>query len=513
MGSALVGAGTAPTAPFVVGSFVYSILVAVVIGIVGGRAMAVLYGGHPVAVELPPSVPLASTGIGFWLVLRAFANGCTAMTGVEAISNGISAFKVPAVRNAQRTLAAVVATLAVLLGGIALLCRAYGINATDPDSAAYQSILSQLTAAVAGRGAFYYLTMGSVVAIVCLSANTSFADFPRLCRLLALDNFLPYAFASRSRRLVNASGIVALALMSGTLLVAFGGVTDRLIPLFAIGAFGAFTLSQAGMVMHWRTMRATAVDGPRAHGASMAINAVGALSTGLVLLVVLVTKFTDGAWIVLLLIPALTWLFVTVQRHYAGVARETACRLPLDLAAARPPIVVVVMRRWSTITRNALKFAMSMSGDVVVLHVRANAEDGDHLESKWRRFVRDPLERAGMAPPRLLFVESPYRLFLDPFFATLKRIEAEAPGRTIAVVVPELAGGRWYDYVLHNQRSTALKAAILLRGGPNLVLVNVPWRMGEASAHVPSSDQANLPGEDEDAARGPRRRGSPSAGL
>ena len=455
--------------------------------IVVGLVKAVLGDGHPVAVELPPSVPLASAGIGFWLLLRAFANGCTAMTGVEAISNGISAFKAPAVRNAQRTLAAVVATLAVLLGGIALLCRAYGINATDPDSAAYQSVLSQLTAAVAGRGAFYYLTMGSVVAIVCLSANTSFADFPRLCRLLALDNFLPYAFASRSRRLVNASGIVALALMSGALLVAFGGITDRLIPLFAIGAFGAFTLSQAGMVMHWRTMRATTVDGPRAHGASLAINAVGAVSTGLVLLVVLVTKFTDGAWIVLLLIPALTWLFSTVQRHYAGVARETACRLPLDLAAARPPIVVVVMRRWSTITRNALKFAMSMSADVVVVHVRSNAEDGEHLASKWRRFVRDPLERAGVAPPRLLFVESPYRLFFDPFFATLQRIEAEDPGRTIAVVVPELAGGRWYDYVLHNQRSTALKAAILLRGGPNLVLVNVPWRMGGGSTSACST--------------------------
>ncbi len=461
---------------FILPTYLFVGTLGIVIAI--GLAKTVLGGGHPVAVALPPSVPLASAGVGFWLLLRAFANGCTAMTGVEAISNGISAFKAPAVRNAQRTLAAVVATLAVLLGGIALLCRSYAINATDPDSAAYQSILSQLTAAVTGRGPFYYLTMGSVVAIVCLSANTSFADFPRLCRLLALDNFLPYAFAGRSRRLVNASGIVALALMSCVLLVAFGGVTDRLIPLFAIGAFGAFTLSQAGMVVHWRTLRSAAVDGPRAHGASMAINAVGALATGLVLLVVLVTKFTDGAWIVLILIPALTWLFATVQRHYAGVARETECRLPLDLSEALPPIVVVVMRRWSTITRNALHFAMTMSGDVVVVHVQANAEDGEHLAGKWRRFVREPLEREGKAPPRLMFVESPYRLFFDPFFATLRRIEAENPGRTIAVVVPELAGGRWYEYVLHNQRSTALKAAILVRGGPNLVLVNVPWRVG-----------------------------------
>ncbi len=471
---------------FIVPTYLFVGTLGIVMAI--GLAKTALGGGHPVPVELPPGVPLASAGLGFWLLLRAFANGCTAMTGVEAISNGISAFQAPAVRNAQRTLAAVVLILAVLLGGIALLCRAYAINATDPDSAAYQSILSQLTAAVTGRGPFYYVTMGSVVAIVCLSANTSFADFPRLCRLLALDNFLPYAFANRSRRLVNGSGIIALALMSGALLVAFGGVTDRLIPLFAIGAFGAFTLSQAGMVMHWRAMRATGLNGPRAHGASMAINAVGAVSTGLVLLVVLATKFADGAWIVLLLIPALTWLFVTVRRHYAGVARRTECRLPLDLTAVRPPVVVVVMRRWSTITRNALRFAMSLSGDVVVVHVRANADDGEHLACKWRRFVEEPLERGGMAPPRLMFVESPYRLFFDPFFATLKRIEAEDPGRTVAVVVPELAGGRWYEYLLHNQRSTALKAALLVRGGSNVVLVNVPWRLEAATGPVARAD-------------------------
>ena len=471
---------------FIVPTYLFVGTLGIVMAI--GLTKTALGGGHPVPVELPPGVPLASAGLGFWLLLRAFANGCTAMTGVEAISNGISAFKAPAVRNAQRTLAAVVLILAVLLGGIALLCRAYAINATDPDSAAYQSILSQLTAAVTGRGPFYYLTMGSVVAIVCLSANTSFADFPRLCRLLALDNFLPYAFANRSRRLVNGSGIIALALMSGALLAAFGGVTDRLIPLFAIGAFGAFTLSQAGMVMHWRAMRATGLDGPRAHGASMAINAVGAVSTGLVLLVVLVTKFADGAWIVLLLIPALTWLFVTVRRHYAGVARRTECRLPLDLTAVRPPVVVVVMRRWSTITRNALRFAMSLSGDVVVVHVRANTDDGEHLACKWRRFVEEPLERGGKAPPRLMFVESPYRLFFDPFFATLKRIEAEDPGRTVAVVVPELAGGRWYEYLLHNQRTTALKAALLVRGGSNVVLVNVPWRLEAATKPVARAD-------------------------
>ncbi len=245
---------------------------------------------------------------------------------MEAISNGIPAFRKPSVHNAQRTLTAVVAVLALLLGGIALLCRCYGIAATDPDGAGYQSVLSQLTAAVAGRGVFYYVTMGSVIAIVCLSANTSFADFPRLCRLLALDNYLPYALASRSRRLVNAAGVLILSAMSFVLLVAFGGVTDRLIPLFAIGASGAFTLSQAGMVVRWTKQ----VDRGRGYRLSMLVNAVGAVATGLVLLVVLATKFAEGAWVVLLLIPPLLWLFTAVQRHYAVVRTRTACDRPLD---------------------------------------------------------------------------------------------------------------------------------------------------------------------------------------
>ncbi len=439
-----------------------------------GTIKSVLAGGHPIAVEAPPPASLMPASLGFWVLLRAFANGCTAMTGVEAISNGITAFREPSVRNAQRTLSLVVGTLALLLGGIALLCREYGVVATDPDGAAYQSVLSALSAAVSGRGWFYYVTMGSVIAVVCLSANTSFADFPRLCRLLALDNYLPYSFASRSRRLVNASGILVLATMSGVLLIAFGGVTDRLIPLFAIGAFGAFTLSQAGMVVHWRKLRA---EGDAAHRASMAFNAIGAVSTGAVLLVILATKLLDGAWVVLLLIPGLYWLFASVSRHYTLVRKQTDCDLPLVVSDLRPPVVVVVMRRWSTITRNAVRFAMSMSDDVFVVHVTSDAQEGGHLAGKWRHYVEEPLQALGKPAPDLVFVASPYRLFLGPLFETLDRIGAENPDRTLAVVVPELAGGRWYDYFLHNQRSTALKAALLMRGGQRVVLVNVPWRL------------------------------------
>ena len=458
----------------------YLFVAALGLVIVIGVAKSIMAGGHPSPVEIPAAVPVASTGVGVWLLLRAFANGCTAMTGVEAISNGIPAFREPAVGNAKRTLAAVVAILSALLVGIALLCRAYGIVADDPDAATYQSVLSKLTAAVTGRGAFYYVAMAGVIAVVCLSANTSFADFPRLGRLLALDNFLPYPFASRSRRLVYSTGVLVLAVMSGALLVAFGGVTDRLVPLFAIGAFSAFTLSQAGMVAHWLRLRRSLDKGDRdlsGTRAAMAINATGAVSTGLVLLVILVTKFVEGAWVVLLLIPALYLVFTRVQRHYAFVREQTDCTTPLAAANLQPPVVAVVMRRWSTITNNALHFALSISDDVVAIHINSDAEEGKHLAAKWSRFVEAPLRDGARAVPRLILVDSPFRLFLDPLFEGLTRLADEHPGRTVAVVMPELTGGRWSDYLLHNQRTTALKGALLLRGDPRIVVINVPWRL------------------------------------
>lgn len=442
--------------------------------IVIGLVKTLLSHGHPLAVEVPPSIPLASVGASLWLLLRAFANGCTAMTGVEAISNGITAFKEPPVRNAQYTLTSVIFILGLLLAGIAFLCHVYGIAATDPDSSNYQSILSMLTAAVAGRGVFYYVTMGSVIAIVCLSANTSFADFPRLCRLLALDNFLPYAFANRGRRLVYSQGIIILTIMSGALIVAFGGITDRLIPLFAIGAFSAFTLSQAGMVVYWS--KQIKAEGPLIqHRASMAINAIGALSTAVVLVIVMVTKFSEGAWIIIVLVPSLFLLFVAIKKHYDYVTKQTDCLLPLDLEALQSPVAVVVMRRWSTITRNALRFAMELSPDVIAVHINSDNDGGETLKHNWEVCIKEPLKLIGKPAPQLIFIQSPYRRFFHPLFETLKQIEKDYPNRTIAVVVPELVNGGWYNYILHNQLTSALKAALLLRGDQRVVVVNVPW--------------------------------------
>src|ERR1700733_3858027 len=228
--------------------FVGCLLIVILLGIFH----VVVTGGHPVPVMPVPKLPPVTAALTLWLLAKVFASGCTAMTGVEAVSNGVMAFRDPTTANAKRTLTVIIALLIVLLLGIAFMCHAYGIGATDPEGTSYQSVLSQLTTAVAGRGIFYYVTIASILLVLSLSANTAFADFPRLTRAVAQDDFLPHLFTLRGRRLLYSAGVYWLVFLTGSLLILFGGVTDRLIPLYAIGAFLAFTLSQGGMVMHWK---------------------------------------------------------------------------------------------------------------------------------------------------------------------------------------------------------------------------------------------------------------------
>ncbi|HEY0368522.1 MAG TPA: APC family permease, partial [Chthoniobacterales bacterium] len=276
------------------------LFIASLLGLICVGLYRVWIGGAAVAVVPPPAIPAAAQGVSMWLLLRAFASGCTAMTGVEAVSNGVPIFAKPSVPNAQRTLTMIVIVLALLLAGVAYLSNAFHIGAMDQEKPGYQSIISQLVSAVAGRGVVYYITLGSVISVLMLSANTSFAGFPRLCRLLAEDCFLPTAFANLGRRLVYSIGITILAVVSAALLIGFGGITDRLIPLFAVGAFGAFTLSQAGMVMHWHKSR---VGKNRA--LRIGINAVGAVTTAVALLIIIAAKFTEGAWVTLIIVPGM----------------------------------------------------------------------------------------------------------------------------------------------------------------------------------------------------------------
>ncbi len=228
-------------------TFVVTLLLAIGVGVL----RSLMSGGHPGPIVPPPVVMSSTKAVTFWLLIRSFASGCTAMTGVEAVSNGVPLFAEPRVKRAEWTLTIIVATLGVLLAGIAYLCRAYHIGAMDQEQPGYQNVISQMVSAVLGHGAIYYITIASVLSVLVLSANTSFADFPRVCRLLAEDDFLPAGFANRGRRLVYSLGINVLAVTAGVILIVFGGITDKLIPLFAVGAFGAFTLSQAGRVFRF----------------------------------------------------------------------------------------------------------------------------------------------------------------------------------------------------------------------------------------------------------------------
>ena len=427
-------------------------------------------GGHPLPVVAPPPLHPQTAAVSTWLLLKAFSSGCTAMTGVEAVSNGVKAFREPVVKSAQRALTAIIALLIALLAGIAFLVRAYHIGATDPGTAGYQGVLSQLVAAVAGQGAFYYITVGSILLVLALSANTAFADFPRLCRAVAEDGFLPQGFATRGRRLVYSQGIWVLTVLCAFLLILFGGVTDRLIPLFAVGAFLAFTLSQGGMVAHWRR-----TGGKRARH-SMLVNGLGAVATATTVVVVTVSKFVAGAWVTALLIPAIMIVMISIRRHYREVAAEIANTAPLDLTGLRNPLVVVPILFWNKIAQKGLRFALNLSAEVLALHIECEKDRGDMRQS-WSRNVEEPARRAGLASPRLVVLSSPYRFVISPILDYVLELERNHPDRQIAVLIPELVERHWYHSFLHNQRAEWLRALLLAKCSQRTILVNVPWHL------------------------------------
>ena len=443
------------------------------------------HGGHPLPVIAPPMVPKAAEGVTLWLLLRAFASGCTAMTGVEAVSNGVTIFAKPIVANAQKTLTAIVLILLVLLAGIAFLCHAYGIAAMDEASPGYQSVVSLLLNAVVGHGAAYFVTLSSVLAVLILSANTSYAGFPRLCRLVAMDGYLPHVFALIGRRLVYTVGILFLTGLSTILLVAFKGITDKLIPLYAVGAFLAFTLSQAGMVMHWRKLAASGAGKEKAGaGGALFINGLGAVCTALALSIILVAKFTAGAWITVLILPALLGIFFGVRRQYDVVKTQIGKPVPLNLVHNEPPVVVVPIGEWNIVSERALRFGMRLSPDVFGVYVKlpdalGNDEDGaklaEELRGCWAAQVEVPARAAGLPAPHLEILSSPYRRITAPLMAYLNQLKPEYPDRLIAVIIPELVEMRWWAWLLHNHRATALKANLLLLRDPKIVVINVPW--------------------------------------
>jgi amino acid transporter len=449
----------------------YAFLVTLSIMGVVGIVRSLMAGGHPVPVSAPPVPKDPTEAVGTWLLVRAFASGCTAMTGVEAVSNGVPVFKKPTVLLAQRTLTAIILILVALLGGIAYLCKTYGVVATEPGKDGYQSVLSMLVAAVMGRGAFYYVTIASVVTVLCLSANTSFADFPRLCRILAEDRFLPDAFGVRGRRLVYSQGILALSVLAGALLVAFKGITDDLIPLFAIGAFLAFTLSQAGMVQHWRRE-----GGPEARH-SMPVNALGAAATGVTLVVIAVSKFTEGAWLTVVLIPLLLLAFVRVNRHYRRVAEQIVDPEPLAIESAAHPIAVVAMQSWNKLTARGLQVAVRLSPEVYAVQVKSETAKMKDMTDDWERLAVAPAKAAGLPEPQLMVLPSRFRQLFKPLVDFVIDLRDENPGRDIVVVIPDLVVARWYQGFFHNNRGAILRTLLRLRGGPRVIVLNTPFQL------------------------------------
>jgi amino acid transporter len=446
--------------------FVACLGIVIVLGVI----QSIIAGGHPKPMIAPPPPAAAAGTITLWLFLKAFAAGCTAMTGVEAVSNGVQAFREPAVASARKTLTMIVVILILLLMGVAYLVQAYQINATDPGSNQYQSILSMVTQAVAGRGVFYFLTMAAVLLVLCLSANTSFADFPRVCRTIAQDGYLPYSFTVRGRRLVFTEGVLLLTILAGALLICFNGVTDRLIPLFAVGAFLAFTLSQAGMVMHWLKKKQPGVT------ANIILNAVGAIATGITFFIVIVTKFAEGAWIVLLVLPGLYLFMLLIHHHYEKIGEELALCGPIELKPPRPMIAVIPIMNLNSLAQKALQIAYSLSGEVSVVHIR---RDGSHRDfcQEWEEQIQPAMSRVNLPLPHLEIVESPYRRVVAPTLDYIWRLERDNPDRTIAVLIPQLIESHWYYSFLHNQRAAILRTVLLMKGMNRIVIVNVPWHI------------------------------------
>ena len=448
-----------------------------------GSYAAIVSGGHPQPAVSPPPSPAPVEALGLWLLLRAFASGCTAMTGVEAVSNAVSAFREPQVRNARLTLSIVVAVLAILLAGIAYLAMSYGIMAMDQTKPGYQSVLSQLVGAVTGRGVFYYVAIASALMILCLSANTSFVGFPQLCRIVARDGFLPRPFAAVGRRLVYSVGILYLTLTAGFLLIAFDGITDRLIPLFAIGAFATFTISQTGMVAHWRNvMRSKRGRGERQRvQVKLFLNGVGAAATVTALVIIVIAKFTEGGWITIVAIPCVIALLKGIHRYYTDVDSALRDDDQLQFRASKPPFVLVMTRQWDRLTDKALSLAMELSPDVIAVHLAALegpdvGEQERKLREQWARDVEDSAVAAQAPnPPRLVFLSAPFRRIHAPLLKLINELEQKDPERTIAVMIPELVKRRWWEHLLSNHRARRLRNAVLEYGGPRVVVIAVPW--------------------------------------
>ena len=424
------------------------------LGLIGVGIWRVV-SGDVQPVVTPDPVRSEGASLTMFLVLRAFANGCTAMTGVEAVSNGVPAFRPPEAKNAAATMLMMAVLSIAMFLGITLLSQTYHILPSERET-----VVSQLARGVFGdRGAAYYAVQAATMLILVLAANTAYADFPRLASILARDRYVPRQFMNQGDRLAFSNGIVGLSAFAGVLLVAFGGDTHSLIPLYMIGVFVSFTLSQAGMVLHWRR------EGGAGWRTSAAINGAGALVTGVVLIVVAITKAAEGAWIILLLIPLNVVLFRVTRRHYDIVASQLTLR-GWQRRARRHNTVLVPISGIQRAVVGAVDYARTLSSDVRAIYVNLDTSATEHLKREW--------EQWGDGVP-LVVLQSPYRSLMEPLLDYIERVSAEQPEGYVTIVLPEFVPARWWHHLFHNQRALLIKGALLFK--PNTVVTSVPFHL------------------------------------
>ena len=410
-------------------------------------------GATPVEVDLPPGTGSAS--LTMFLLLTAFANGCTAMTGVEAVSDGVPAFRSPEAKNAAATLVTMAIIAVSMFIGITWLAHVYAVVPNDAESG-----VSQLGRAIFGSGSvIYYIVQAATTLILILAANTAYADFPRLASIVSRDRFLPRQFMNQGDRLAFSNGIVILSLFAAVLIVGFGGNTHSLLPLYMIGVFISFTLSQAGMVIRFRKLRQ-----PGWQTGSM-ISGFGALVTGIVLVIVAVTKTLEGAWIVLLLIPAIVALFKATRRHYDHVAAQLTMRGYEPQPRARN-IVLVPISGIQRAVVEALRYAETLSEDVRAVYVDVDPAATEQLRNEWADW-------GGRV--QLVVLASPFRSVMEPLLKYIEQVENDRPQDYVTVILPEFVPARWWQHLLHNQRALLIKGALLFR--PNTVVTSVPFHL------------------------------------
>jgi amino acid transporter len=413
-----------------------------------------LIGGiHPIQPENP--LPIGSSTLGLFMLLTAFSNGCTAMTGVEAVSNGVPAFRPPEARNAAHTLITMAVLAITMFVGITLLAHAYHVIPSETET-----VISQIARGTfGGRGLLYLCMQAATMLILVLAANTAYSDFPRLASIVARDGYLPRQFSNQGDRLAFSNGIVALSVFAAVLLVVFGGDTHALIPLYMIGVFISFTLSQSGMVIHWRRLRE---PGWRT---SALVNGVGAIATGVVLIIVATTKALEGAWIIILLIPVAVAVFKATHRHYLHVASQLSLK---GWRGERPQhsTVLVPIGGVHRAVLQATAYARSLSDDVRALYVDTDSASTERVRQDWNTWG---------GGTRLEVLPSPYRSLMEPLLEYIDQLQAAHPDDYVTVILPEFVPRRWWQHLLHNQRALLIKGALLFR--PRVVVTSVPFHL------------------------------------